>query len=80
MAGELEKIIGLNGQFDADDIDDLEDAVDALEECFKVIVELSDEDMDKVSDACYEAGVPDPYCDDRPENDPMPAKMRREKR
>lgn len=78
MAGSIEKVIGEDGRFDFDEICDLDEAEEVCEELFKVVVELSDGDMGKVSEAAYQAGVPDPYCADRPEDDPLPMPMKRE--
>jgi hypothetical protein len=58
-----------------DTIDHLGDAHEALEDCFKVIVHLSEGDMARISAACKAAKVVDPYETDRCSDDPMPAPM-----
>lgn len=61
MAGSLNHIIGKDGRFKMGSIDTLGDAHEALDECFKIILELSGGDMGKVSAACRKHGFPDPF-------------------
>lgn len=44
-----------------DGIENLGDAHEALDECFTLILELSDGDMVKVSAACKKHRFPDPF-------------------
>lgn len=74
MAGSLSHIINEDGTFTMDLIENLGDAHEALEECFVLIYELSDGDMDKISEACEKHRFVDPWrksCDDEPDNLPM---------
>ncbi len=42
-------------------IENLGDAHEALDECFKIIYELSLGDMRKISKACHKHDFPDPF-------------------
>lgn len=75
MAGSLNYIIGTDGKFQMSRIENLGDAHEALEDCFQVIVHLSEGDMHRVSAACKAAKVVDPYSRLRCSDDPMPATM-----
>lgn len=61
MAGSLNHIISEEGKFTMGSIDNLGDAHEALDECFKIIYELADGDMAKISAACRKHGLPDPF-------------------
>ena len=75
MAGSLAHIVGSDGRFTMDLIENLGDAWEALEECYGIIIALSEGDMIRVSAACRTLGFPDPWDPDRFDDDPMPAVM-----
>lgn len=76
MAGSLSHIIDADGRFTMELIDNMGDAHEALEECFALILELSEGDMAKVSAVCRKHRFPDPWSDDRFDDDPKPQAMR----
>jgi len=79
MAGSLNHIIGDDGKFTMELIENLGDAYETLEECYALIIELSGNDMTKVSKACKKLNFVDPYeIEDRYEDDPMPKPMQYE--
>ncbi len=75
MAGSLAHIIGKDGKFTTVRIKDGVDVYDALEDCFKIIVAMSEGEMARVSAACKAADVVDPYSKDRFKDDPVPGIM-----
>lgn len=61
MAGSLNHIIDNDGSFTMDLIENMGDAHEALEECFRIIVELSKGKRKLISKACRQACVVDPF-------------------
>lgn len=61
MAGSFNHIVDDDGTFTMDCIDNMGDAHEALEECFGLIYHLADGDSAKISRACKEIGIPDPW-------------------
>ena len=77
MAGSLNHIIDSDGTFTMDLIDNLGEAHEALEECFNLIIELSEGNMLLVSRACRACNYPDPYDPDSVSGEDLPGPMRR---
>lgn len=61
MAGSLKHIIEEDGTFVMDSIENLGDAYEALHECFHVILDLADGDMDRITAICKRRRYPDPF-------------------
>lgn len=52
MAGSLMHIVGEDGRFSMETIENMGDAHEALEDCFNIIIELSNGNMELVNAAC----------------------------
>jgi hypothetical protein len=75
VAGSLNHIIGDDGKFRMDLIENLGDAHEALEECFELIVCLTEGSIARLRAACKATGHVDPYRTDRFSDEPMPKPM-----
>jgi len=61
MAGSFNHIVSEDGRFTMDYIDNLGDAHEALEECFALIYALAGGDTSRISHACDELDLVDPW-------------------
>jgi ABC-type cobalamin transport system ATPase subunit len=61
MAGSFNHILNSDGEFTMDFIENIGDAHEALEECYKLIVELSNGEWSRVSLACRKLKLVDPF-------------------
>jgi len=58
MAGSLSHIVAHDGTFRMGLIENLGDAHEALDECFKIIMELTGGDKEKVNEVCRRLRLP----------------------
>jgi len=67
MAGSLNHIVDENtGQFRMDLIENMGDAHEALDECFKIILELTGGKMNQVNKVCNKLNLPTIEADMKP--------------
>jgi len=69
MAGSLNHIINGDGTFRMGGIENLGDAHEALDECFKIIMELTGGDKERVNAACRQLRFPTIKAEMRPGGD-----------
>lgn len=66
MAGSLNHIVDKTGTFRMEGIENLGDAHEALDECFKIIMELTGGDKDKINPICRKLRFPEISTDMQP--------------
>jgi hypothetical protein len=66
MAGSLNHIVGEDGRFRMESIENLGDAHEALEECFKIILELTGGKKAKVNRVLRKLNFPEIETDMKP--------------
>jgi len=69
MAGSLNHIVDDDGTFRMGGIENLGDAHEALDECFKIILELTGGEKTKINDVCRKLHFPQIATDLQPGGD-----------
>lgn len=69
MAGSLNHIVDEDGTFRMGGIENLGDAHEALDECFKIIMELTGGDKEKINAVCRKLHFPQIETDMQPGGD-----------
>jgi len=61
MAGSFNHLVGIDDKFTADMLDNMGDAIEALEECWKIIFELADDDKQIIGEVCDKFDFVNPW-------------------